>query len=195
MFDQISHGFDEKERRFNRKVAKAQRNKPFMNTLRLSILAVQIIFFCSCAYSFRGASLPPGVRTVAVQVFDDNSGFGDPKLRVNLTNRLTQKLIADNTFRVTNMSSADAGIIGTVTSVNTQPNVVQGNQQVGQWRITVSVSIKFQNLKTQKNIWAKDFSNWGNYDLSAGSSNRDVGLSQAEDKLTEDILLAVVTNW
>ena len=151
--------------------------------------------FGGCTYSFRGASLPPGVHSVAVQVFDDNSGFGDPNLRINLTNQLTQKLTADNTLQVTNMSSADAAVIGTVTSVNTQANAVQGNQQVSKWRITVNVSIKFQNLKTQKKIWTKDFSDWGDYDPSAGPSNRDAGLSQAEDKLTEDILLAVVTNW
>jgi outer membrane lipopolysaccharide assembly protein LptE/RlpB len=161
---------------------------------KCSILAI-LLTFAGCTYSFRGASLPPGVRTVAVQVFDDNSGFGDPNLRINLTNQLTQKLVADNTLQVTNMSGADAAIIGTVTTVNTQANAVQGNQQVGQWRITVGVSIRFQNLKTQKNIWTKDFSNWGDYDPSAGPSNRDAGLSQAEDKLTEDILLAIVTNW
>ena len=159
-----------------------------------AVLAV-LLAFSGCTYSFRGASLPPGVQSVAVQVCDDNSGFGDPNLRVNLTNQLTQKLVSDNTLRVTNLSSADAAIIGTVTSVNTQAAAVQGNQQVGKWRITVNVSIKFQNLKTQKNIWTKDFSNWGDYDPSAGPSNRDAGLSQAEDKLTEDILLAVVTNW
>ncbi len=154
-----------------------------------------LLAFSGCTYSFRGASLPPGVRSVAVEVFDDKSGFGDPNLRINLTNQLTQKLVADNTLRVTNMSNADAAIIGAVTSVSNQPSAVQGNQQVGKWHITVYVSIKFENLKTQKAIWTNDFKDWGEYDPSIGASQRDTGLSQAEDKLTEDILLAVVTNW
>ena len=154
-----------------------------------------LLAFEGCTYSFRGASLPPGVHSVSVQVFDDKSGFGDPNLRINLTNELTQKLVADNTLRVTNMSTADAAIIGDVNSVSNQPSAVQGNQQVGKWRITVDVSIKFENLKTQKAIWTKDFSDWGEYDPSTGASQRDIGLTQAEDKLTEDILLAVVTNW
>ena len=63
-----------------------------------------LLAFEGCTYSFRGASLPPGVQSVSVQVFDDKSGFGDPNLRINLTNELTQKLVADNTLRVTNMS-------------------------------------------------------------------------------------------
>lgn len=148
-----------------------------------------------CTYSFRGASLPPGVQSVAVQVFDDKSGFGDPDLRMNLTNELTQKLVADNTLRVTNMSSADAAIIGVVNSVVNQPSAVQGNQQVSKWRVTINASIKFENLKTKKTIWTKDFSDWGEYDPSTGASLRSSGLSQAEGNLADDILLAIVTNW
>jgi len=160
----------------------------------LAVLAI-LISAGGCTYSFRGASLPPGVHSVAVEVFDDNSGYGDPNLRTDLTNQLIQKLVSDNTLQVTNLSAADAEIIGTITGVNTQAVAVQGNQQVSKWQITVNVSVRFQNLKTQKNIWTKDFSDWGNFDPSAGPSNRATGLAQAEDKLTEDILLAVVTNW
>lgn len=163
--------------------------------MKYCAISALLLTLGGCTYSFRGASLPPGVHTVAVQVFDDRSGFGDPNLRMDLTNDLTRELIADNTLQVTNISTADAAIIGAVSSVNTQPTAVEGNQQVGKWRITVNVSIKFQNLKTQKIIWTKDFSNWGEYDPSQGPSNRDAGLTQAEDKLAEDILLAVVTNW
>lgn len=163
--------------------------------MKYCAISALLLTLGGCIYSFRGASLPPGVHTVAVQVFDDRSGFGDPNLRMDLTNDLTRELIADNTLQVTNISTADAAIIGAVSSVNTQPTAVEGNQQVGKWRITVNVSIKFQNLKTQKIIWTKDFSNWGEYDPSQGPSNRDAGLTQAEDKLAEDILLAVVTNW
>lgn len=154
-----------------------------------------IVTLSGCTYSFRGASLPPGVHSIAVQVFDDRSGYGDPNLRTDLTNMLTQKLVSDNTYQVTNMSSADAAVIGTVNSVTTEPTSVQGNQQVGKWQITINVTVKFQNLKTQKIIWTKGFSDWGQYDPSQGPSNREAGLNQAEDKLTDDILLALVTNW
>ncbi len=163
--------------------------------MRFSAILALLVAFGGCTYSFRGASLPPGVRTVAVQVFDDRSGFGDPNLRVNLTNMLTQQLVSDNTLQVTNMSTADAAVIGTISSVTTQPAAITGNEQVGRWQITVNVSVRFENLKTQKNIWTKEFSDWGEYDPSAGPSNRDAGLSQAEDKLSQDILLALVTNW
>lgn len=159
-----------------------------------AVLAL-VLAFSGCVYSFRGASLPPGVHSVAVQVFDDKSGFGDPNLRIDLTNLLTQQLISDNTYQVTSMSTADAAIIGTINSVTTQPVSIQGNEQVGKWQITVNVTVRFENLKTQKDIWTKQFSDWGEYDPSGGPSNRNIGLSDAENKLSQDILLALVTNW
>lgn len=159
-----------------------------------AILAL-VLVVSGCTYSFRGASLPPGVHSVAVQVFDDKSGFGDPSLRIDLTNLLTQQLASDNTYQVTNMSSADAAVIGTINSVTTKPVSINGNEQVGKWQITVAVTVRFENLKTQKDIWTKQFSDWGEYDPSAGPSNRNAGLSQAESKLSQDILLALVTNW
>ncbi len=163
--------------------------------MKYTLVLAILLAVSSCTYSFRGASLPPGVHSIAVQTFDDRSGYGDPSLRTNLTNLLTQKLVTDNTYQVTNMSTADAEVVGVINSVTTQPVAVSGNETVGKWQITINVSIKFENLKTQKVIWTKDFSDWGEYDPSAGPSNRSIGLSQAEGKLTDDILLALVTNW
>ena len=59
----------------------------------------------------------------------------------------------------------------------------------------VSTSL-FQNLKTLKSIWKKDFSNWGEYESSSGGfSKRDEGIAAATDKITDDILLDVISNW
>ena len=124
-------------------------------------LLALVLVMSGCTYSFRGASLPPGVHSISVQVFDDKSGFGDPSLRTNLTNLLTQQLVSDNTYQVTNMSSADAAVIGTITDVTTKPVAISGNEQVGKWQITIYVTIRFENLKTQKDIWTKQFSDWG----------------------------------
>jgi hypothetical protein len=163
--------------------------------IRFCHILVAAFLISGCTYSFRGASLPPGVHSIAIPVFDDRSGFGDPNLRVDLTNDLVNKFINDNTLQVANLSTADVAIIGTVTSVISQPVAIQGSEQVNKWRITINVNIKYQNLKTQKVIWTKDFANWGEFDPSQGASNRELGLKQAEDKISDDILLAVVTNW
>jgi hypothetical protein len=74
--------------------------------------------------------------------------------------------------------------------------VVSEGEQVSKRKITINVSVEFQNLKKQKNIWVKDFSNWGEYESSSGGfSQRDLGISSASDKITDDILLEVISNW
>ena len=74
--------------------------------------------------------------------------------------------------------------------------VVSGGEQVSKRKITITISVDFQNLKKKKTIWKKDFSNWGEYESSSGGfSKRDEGLQSAKDKITDDILLEVISNW
>ncbi len=83
-----------------------------------------------------------------------------------------------------------------VKTVTDEALVVSGNEQVSRRKVTIVVSVDFVNLKKQKSIWKKDFSNWGEYDSSTGGfSQRDAGVKSAEDKITDDILLDVISNW
>jgi hypothetical protein len=83
-----------------------------------------------------------------------------------------------------------------IKSVRDEALVVSENEQVSKRKITIDVSVEFLNLKKQKNIWVKSFSNWGEYESSSGGfSQRDAGVSSAEDKITDDILLEVISNW
>jgi hypothetical protein len=62
--------------------------------------------------------------------------------------------------------------------------------------ITIDVKVVFQILKMQKIFWVKEFSNWGDYEsTSGGFTQRDLGISSATDKITDDILLEVISNW
>jgi hypothetical protein len=83
-----------------------------------------------------------------------------------------------------------------IKSVSDEALVVTGTEQVSRRKVTITVTVSFSNLKKKKDIWKKDFSNWGEYDSSTGGfSKRDEGLRSAEDKITEDILLEVISNW
>ncbi len=150
----------------------------------------------SCNYSFKGAAPPEGIKTIFIPSVRDESGFGLPNLSEELTTLLKSKFINDNTLEYTEKTSADGMIDCVVKTVTDEALVVTGNEQVSRRKVTITVSVDFTNLKKQKNIWKKDFSNWGEYDSSTGGfSKRDEGVKSAEDKITEDILLDVISNW
>jgi outer membrane lipopolysaccharide assembly protein LptE/RlpB len=159
------------------------------------MLLCMITTFTGCPYSFTGASVPPHLKTVAIPLVDDQSGFGEAGLRERFTNELTSLFINDNSLEVTDRSSADAILEGVIASVADAPSLVEEGERVSKRRITVTVRFTFQDMKLRKKMWEKTFSNWGDYESGAGLSQRDAGVQEAIRKLTEDILLETVSGW
>lgn len=150
----------------------------------------------SCTYSFKGASPPEGIRTIFIPTFEDVSGFGSANLREDFTQLLKDKFIKDNTLEYAEKVNADGMLACTIRSVNDEPLVVSGGDQVSKRKITINVSVDFQNLKKKKAVWKKDFSNWGEYESTGGGfTKRDEGIQVAMDKITDDIVIEVTSNW
>jgi hypothetical protein len=151
----------------------------------------------SCGvYSFRGNNPPEGIKTIAVPLFNDISGFAEARLKENFTDKLKSIIISDNTFLITDKSKADGVLNCTVVSVKDDPLVISGNDNVTKRKITISVRVDFQNMKKQKQIWERTYENWGEYDSSNNTfSARETGVTTSLDKICEDILNDITSNW
>jgi TolB-like protein len=139
--------------------------------------------------------VPPHLKTIAIPILEDQSGYGDPTLRDSFTQKLVERFTNDNTLQLMNRNTADSMLEGVITYVEDKPVVLEGGEQVAERRITVTIRIIFQDLKLQKKIWEKVFSNWGNYPSGSGLTRRNEGIQDAINKLTEDILNDTVAGW
>jgi len=148
-----------------------------------SIFLFPFALISGCVYSFKGGSVPSNLKTIAIPLVQDQSGYGDPTLRDDFTQQLVDR------------NSADSMLEGVITNVKDAPSVVQGGEQVAARRITVTVHVTFENLKQRKKIWEKDFSNWGEYPSGSSLTQRNQGIDDAVNKLTEDILNETVAAW
>ena len=93
-----------------------------MNILFVGLIAIN---FTACfAYSFTGASVPEHLKTIAIPIADDRSGSGQPGLRENLTQTLIRKFIGDNTFQVSERTSANALLECSIISLSDAPAIV-----------------------------------------------------------------------
>lgn len=167
-----------------------------MRTLDFTIVLVTLLL-CStgCPYSFTGASVPKHLKTIAIPLVDDQSGFGEAGLRERFSTELTNLFISDNSLQVADKTTADSILEGVITSVSDAPSVVAQGEAVTKRRITVSVKFAFQDKVQRKKVWEKTFSQWGDYDSGGGLSQRETGLRDAIKKVTEDILLETVSGW
>jgi hypothetical protein len=149
-----------------------------------------------CTYSFKGGSVPSHLKTVAIPIVEDQSGYGDPSLRDLFTQKLVERFTNDNTLQLAERNSADSMLEGAVTDVKDTPEVLQGGgEQVTLRKIMVTVRMTFQDLRLRKKVWEKSFSNWGNYPSGGGLTQRNEGVKIAVEKLTEDILNDTVAGW
>jgi hypothetical protein len=161
----------------------------------LSIYFSLFVVYSGCTYSFKGGSVPSNLKTVAIPIVEDQSGYGDPTLRDLFTQKLVERFTNDNSLQLTDRNTADSMLEGVITDVTDKPEALQGNEQVTLRKITVTVRMTFQDMKLRKKIWEKSYSNWGNYPSGGGLTQRNEGVQNAVEKLTEDILNDTVAGW
>ena len=152
-----------------------------------------LIFLSGCVYSFTGSSVPKHLKTIAIPLFEDQSGFGEPGLKENFTTSLINLFVNGNSLEVADRNTADSMLEGSIIAIQDAPSVISPGEQVSSRRVTVNVHVTFQDLKLRKKMWEKDFSNWGEYNPSGGT--RTGALTQAVNKVTEDILIETVSGW
>ncbi len=161
-------------------------------TTRLILPLIAGILSAGC-YSFTGASVAPHLKTVAIPLFDDVSGFGEAGLREKFTQKVIDNFRNDNNLEIGERLTSDSIIEGSIVSVVDAPSVIGGNDIVRTRRVTVTVRASFTDMKLRKKVWERDFTNWGEY--LQGEQTREAALNDAVNKVAEDILLETVSGW
>ena len=169
--------------------------KRTLRSIAIGVLVAGLSGCSGCPYSFTGSSVPKHLKTIAIPLFDDQSGSGEPGLREQLTNKLTNRFRQDNSLELADKTRADSMIEGAITSMTTAPNVITAGETVSRNRVTIGAKAAFQDLKLKKKIFEKDYSEWGDYDISGGPEQRQAAIDAALEKLAEDILLETVSGW
>jgi hypothetical protein len=162
------------------------------------LIPVLFLFLVSgCGvYGFRGNNPPEGIKSINIPLFEDVSGFSQPGVKERFTETLKNLVISDNTFQLTDRTLADGLVSGTIKTITDDPLVISGNETVTKRKITITVDVNFQNIKRQRSIWNKTFSNFGEYNSdNTGFSNRDAGVIEATNKISQDILNDLTSNW
>lgn len=179
----------------------ARASKYLNSILAIVIVTISIATLQSCSYSFTGASVPSHLKTISIPVFSDKSGSGEFDLNRKTTTQLIQKFNDDNTLLVTDRLNSDSILEGSIVALSDAPSVVSGGETVSTRRLTITVRAIFKDRIKKITVFEKNFSNYGDYPTTifpAGenvTSVRKKAIDEAIDKITEDILLGVVSNW
>lgn len=160
------------------------------------IILIIAVGAAACSYSFTGASVPAHLKTISIPISVDRTGSGEANLSDDFTNELINKFLSDNTLQVAERGNADAVLECTLQSLTDAPQVVSGGENIQTRRLTIRAKVLYRDLVKKQNIFDRSFSNYGDYSESGDIiSARQDAITEAIDKITEDILLGVVSNW
>ena len=150
---------------------------------------------CKIKYSFSGASVSPDVKTVSIQAFRNNASLAPPTLPQSLNESIKDIFTSQTNLAIVS-SSGDLNFEGEITNYITAPVAIQSNDQAALNRLTITVNVRFTNLKDEKQKFEQSFSRYADY-----SSTQSLSVVQAtliddiNKQLVQDIFNKAMINW
>ena len=162
-------------------------------------LMILIVFFLAAlqgCYSFKGSSLPPHLKTIAIPVFEDRSGAGIAQFRGDLTGRLANKIESQSPLRFTpSMSRADALLEGAIISFADAPSQLSSKtERAITNRVTLVVQVTMTDRLKKTPIFSQSFVGFsdystGNYVAQQGAIRYCIG------QIVDEIFDRIVSGW
>ena len=161
----------------------------------ISVLVVLLIG-CKVGYTFTGASIPPEAKTVSVTYFTNNTSLAPPYLSQQFTEAL-KDICASQTKLSLVKSGGDLTFEGYISDYKVTPLAIQTNDQAALNRLTISVTVKYNNkFDEKKGFESVVFTRYYDYSSTLSLPSQEPTLIPLINKqLTEDIFNKAFSNW
>jgi outer membrane lipopolysaccharide assembly protein LptE/RlpB len=171
---------------------------PGLRRARLaSALLAAGLLLSGCMYSFTGGGLPENIRTVYVELWENNTPY--EFLRTDVQQQLQNELPRRLGVRLAPQATADAIIRGKLNSydevtVNIDPNTQNGRINTQQKRVQITFDAEIYDVKEDKVIWTgSSISAIGNYNPSSEPVDR--GRERAREELIQKLVQGAQSQW
>lgn len=164
------------------------------------IIYVFIAFMLSGCYSFKGASIPPEMKTVKISLFENNAQLVIPYLSSQFTEDFMERVRTQSSLTITR-GDADGSFEGRITDYDIKPISIQDNARpvAGANRLTITVSVKYvNNIKGhEKEGFDQPFTAFTDFSLAGQSlqSQEAALIKKVTVQLTENIFNRAFAQW
>jgi len=142
-----------------------------------------------------GASISPDIKTFTVKYFQKTSALGPSSLSQTFTEKLKDRFISQTSLKLVE-KDPDLIFEGSINNYAVTPLAIQANETAAQNRLTITISVKFTNLKNEKQNFETSFSRFADYSSSQTLSAVEDGLiAQITDQLVDDVFNKAFINW
>ena len=159
-------------------------------------IAALLCVACSGGYSFTGASIPPGAKTITVATFPNNAPTVNPQLSQKLSDDLRNMFSAQTSLAVLPSGDGDMELGGEIVNYDTRASALSSSDEVSMNRLTITIKVHFVNNIDHDADFDQTFSRYRDYPASQDFSSVEAGLvSEIVTELCEDVFNKAVVNW
>jgi hypothetical protein len=142
-----------------------------------------------------GASISPDTKTFTVKYFEKTSALGPSSLSQAFTEKLKDKFLSQTNLKLA-VKDADLIFEGAITNYAVSPLAIQANETAAKNRLTITISVKFTNLKNEKQNFEAAFSRFADYSSSQSlSAVENILIPDIFDQLADDVFNKAFINW
>ena len=188
-------------------------NLKFCCLIRASILSIYLWVFSGCGiYSFSG-SIPSHIKSISIPLFvNETAEFG---IAEAVTDEVTNVFLEENILKISDQG--DSILRGSIKKVEDKPYTYSEMEEVLEYRYSVGISVEWFDVREEKVLVTKNYTNWGAYSLTAdvasdGIDNdgdgkvdsddpdesgdaRELAMKAAVTKISESIINDIVSTW
>lgn len=146
-------------------------------------------------YSFTGASIPAGAKTISIDYLDNKADLVEPTLSPEMTESLRDRFISQTDLTIVE-SNGDLQIEGEIRKYTVTPVAIQGDETAALNRLTIGIFIRYTNTIEPDKSFETNFSRFEDYSSTQDISQvKDVLIPEITEQLVDDIFNKAVVNW
>ncbi|MDB5121986.1 MAG: hypothetical protein JWP94_115 [Mucilaginibacter sp.] len=160
-----------------------------------------ILLWQSCTYnlSLSGSSIPPTMKTIRVDFFENNAQLVVNTLSRQFTEALKSRIRNTTRLDVVQAGDADAIFSGSITDYTIAPVSIQATNNnvapiAGASRLTITVRVKYVYDADKKLSFEETFSRYEDFTGDIAAKEQTL-ISDINKQLTEDIFNKAFANW
>ncbi|MBD1387010.1 LptE family protein [Mucilaginibacter rigui] len=168
--------------------------------LSLLVLGTVVMLFNSCAYklSLNGASIPPDLKTIDIQFFENNAQLVVPTLSQTFTEALKNRIRTQTNISIIR-GEANATMSGAITGYSIAPVSIQATNSntapiAGASRLTITVQVKYVYDADKKLSFEESFTKSKDFTGDSASQEQTL-IPEIVKQLTDDIFNRAFANW
>jgi len=183
--------------------------------LKKIVNSISIFVLVGCSYYSMAGSIPANINNVYIPLIENDTA--EFEISENLTSKITQEIAIQNILKITDNSNSDSTILGVITSATDGPFTFDSNEQVDEYRFSISLKILWVDNENEKNLIEKTFTGFGNYSINNDPSSdgidndndgildendddefgdsRELAINIAINKIASDVVNSILSTW